>query len=243
MTTVSPPSGPETLTLGLAAPRRLPRGARIGLVAVLLALLAGGLVWRFRPGPVTLFSLSDVQGVYAGYEATNNASVIDLDRLDPEPGYVVPTACEPLFEATVLNRVPHGALDGVSTFWEQDRSAVSLFTYRFADLAGADREFRRLTNVFDNCRDSHVELHARPAIMGRLTAVPTDAAADGFAQISYVLTTDDGTEIVISVLGYRNTVSWQYRYDPLPGRYTALTAERLMESLAAQMADVIELHR
>jgi hypothetical protein len=242
VTTTSPPSGPETLNLGLGESRRLSRGATIALVAALLALVAGGLAWRFKPAPEPLFSLSDLQGVYAGYEG-NTASVIDLDRLYQEPGYVVPTACEPLFEATVLNRPPHAALDGVSTFWELNRSAVSLFTFRFADVASADREFRWLTNVFDNCHDAHIELHARPAIMGQLTAVPNDVAAGGFGQVGYVLTTDDGTKIAISVLSYRNTVTWQYRYDPVPGTYEPLTAQRVMESLADQMRDVINLHR
>jgi hypothetical protein len=77
--------------------------------------------------------------VYAGYDGTNEASVIDRRWTGEQDGYIVPTACGPLFEATVLNRVPQEALDGVGTFWEVNGSAVSLFTFRFADLAGADR--------------------------------------------------------------------------------------------------------
>jgi hypothetical protein len=118
-----------------------------------------------------LFSLSDLRGVRR-YEATNDASVIDRLHTQEETGYILPAACEPLFEATVLNRFPNQALDGVGTFWELNRSAVSLFTYRFADVAKADREYRRLATVLDNCRDVPVEVHARPASRGMLTATP-----------------------------------------------------------------------
>ena len=124
------------------------------------------MIWRFWPQQAPLFSLSSLQGVYAGMvrsDGTNDASVINPRLTSEEDGYIVPSACTPLFEATVLNRAPQDALDGVGTFWELNSSAVSLFTYRFADVAQADREFERLATVLDNCRDNRVEVHARPA--------------------------------------------------------------------------------
>ena len=105
-------------------------------------------------------------------DGTNDASVIDRRWTSEQEGYILPAACEPLFEATVLNRAPREALDGVGTFWELDRSAVSLFTYRFRDVASADREYQRLTAVLDNCRDVPVQVHARPASRGMLTVTP-----------------------------------------------------------------------
>jgi len=241
VTTASPQSQPEVLTVGLGDAGRLSRRSRYLLIALVLALLAGLLLWRFWPAPVPLFSLSDVQGVYAGMvrsDGTNDASVIDRRWSTEQEGYILPTACEPLFEATVLNRAPREALDGVGTYWQADPSAVSLFTYRFADVATADREYQRLAAVLDNCRDVPVQVHARPASRGMLTVTPPSAGADAPPQIAYVLTTNDGTKLAIHVLEFDNTISWQFRYEPVLGAYLPLTAERVMESLTDQMRAV-----
>jgi hypothetical protein len=243
VTTASPQSQPDVLTVGLGEAGRLSRRHRLVLVAVGLALLAGLVIWRFLPAPAPLFSLSDVQGVYAGFEGTNNASVIDSRWSSEQDGYIVPTACGPLFEATVLNRPPQEALDGVSTFWEVDRSAISLFTYRFADVAKADLEFNRLATVLDNCDQARVEVHARPATRGLLTRTPLAPDSDPPAQIGYVLTNNAGAKLAIHVLTFSNTVSWQFRYEPVPGAYQSLTAQRVMDSLADQMRAVQDLNR
>jgi hypothetical protein len=145
VTTASPQSEPEVLTVGPAEAGRLSRRGKFILVAGVLVLLAGLLFWRLWPAPPPLFSLDDLEGVYAGmvrHDGTSEASVIDRRWSSEQDGYILPAACEPLFEATVLNRAPREALDGVSTFWERDRSAVSLFTYRFPDVASADREYQ-----------------------------------------------------------------------------------------------------
>ena len=246
VTTASPQSEPDVLTVGLGEAGRLSRRGKFVLVAIVLALLAGLMVWRFLPARAPLFSLSDVQGVYAGMvrnDGTNSASVIDRRWSSEQDGYIVPAACGPLFEATVLNRPPPEALDGVSTFWEIDRSAVSLFTYRFADVSKADREFNRLATVLDNCDQAHVEVHARPASRGLLTRTPLAPESDPPAQIGYVLTNNAGAKLAIHVLAFSNTVSWQFRYEPVPGTYLPLTAQRVMDSLADQMRAVQDLNR
>ena len=243
MTMASPQSEPDILTVGLGEAGRLSRRGKIVLVAIVLALLAGLMVWRFLPARAPLFSLSDVQGVYAGFEGTNSASVIDSRWSSEQDGYIVPAACGPLFEATVLNRPPPEALEGVSTFWEVDRSAISLFTYRFADVADADREFNRLATVLDNCDQARVEVHARPATRGLLTRTPLAPDSDPPAQIGYVLTNNAGAKLAIHVLAFSNTVSWQFRYEPVPGTYSPLSAHRLMDSLTDQMRAVQELNR
>jgi hypothetical protein len=246
VTTASPQSKPDVLTVGLDEAGRLSRRVRFVLVVVGLALLTGLLVWRFMPAQSPLFSLADVQGVYAGMvrsDGTNSASVIDPRWSTEQDGYIVPAACGPLFEATVLNRAPQEALDGVGTFWELDRSAVSLFTYRFADVSKADREFNRLATVLDNCDQARVEVHARPASRGLLTRTPLAPDGDPPAQIGYVLTNNAGTKLAIHVLAFSNTVSWQFRYEPVPGAYLPLTAQRVMDSLADQMRAVQDLNR
>ena len=246
VTTASPQSEPDVLTVGLGEAGRLPRRRKLVLVAIALALLAGLMLWRFLPARAPLFSLSDVQGVYAGMvrnDGTNSASVIDSRWSSEQDGYIVPAACGPLFEATVLNRPPQEALDGVSTFWEIDRSAVSLFTYRFVDVANADREFNRLATVLDNCDHAHVEVHARPASRGLLTRTALASDSDPPAQIGYVLTNNAGAKLAIHVLAFSNTVTWQFRYEPVPGIYSPLTAHRLMDSLADQMRAVQDLNR
>ena len=90
VTTAPPQSEPDVLTVGLGEAGRLSRRGRLVLVAVVLALLAGLVVWRFLPAPAPLFSLSDLQGVYAGFEGTNNASVIDSRWSSEQDGYIVP---------------------------------------------------------------------------------------------------------------------------------------------------------
>jgi len=246
VTTARPQSGPDILTVGPDQGDRLSRRWVLALIAGGLALIAGLVYWRFQPVPAPVFSLPDLQGVYAGMvrsDGTNDASVIDRDRVSEESGYILPAGCEPLFEATVLNRVPHDAIDGVSTFWAIDRSAVSLFSYRFPDIAAANREYRRQGEALDHCRDAHVELHTRPAGAGVLIGLQRDPAGKTPAQLGYVVTTDRGTKIAVHVLAFSNTVSWQFRYEPVPGAYSPLTAQRVMESLADQMRSVQALHR
>jgi hypothetical protein len=246
VTTPSPQSKPELLTVGLGEAGRLSRRGKLVLVGAVVALLIGLMVWRFWPEPAPLFSLSDLRGVYAGMvrsDGTNDASVINPRLTTAEDGYIVPSACGPLFEATVLNRAPQAALDGVGTFWELNRSAVSLFTYRFSDVDQANQEFERLATVLDNCRDNRVEVHARPASRGLLTGTPIPADGDPPPQIGYVLTTNSGIKLAIHVLAFSNTVSWQFRYEPVPGPYSPLTAQRVMDSLTDQMRAVQDLNR
>ncbi|HEX6757231.1 MAG TPA: hypothetical protein VF086_02290 [Propionibacteriaceae bacterium] len=242
MTSASPQSEPEVLSVGMSEASRLSRRGKLVLVAVVVALLAGLTVWRFWPARAPLFSLSDLQGVYAGYDGTNGASVIDRRGSSEQDGYILPSACQPLFEATVLNRAPQEALDGVGTFWELNSSAVSLFTFRFADVAEADREFSRLVTVLDNCEQARVEVHAPPASRGLLTRTPMAPDSDP-AQIGYVLTTNSGIKLAVHVLAFSNTVSWQFRYEPVPGSYLPLTAQRVMDSLVDQMRAVQDLQR
>lgn len=209
-----------------------------------VAVVAGLVFWRLHPGPVPGFSLSDLRGVYAGMvrsDGTNDASVIDIQRVQQETGYIVPAGCQPLFEATVLNRPPRGALDGVGTFWAIDRSAVSLSSYRFADAASANREYERLAGVYDHCQGTYVEVHARPASRGMLAGLRRDPAGGRPAQLAYVLTTNDGTKLAVHVLTFNNTITWQFRYEPVPGAYTPVTAERVMDSLTDQMRAVQDM--
>jgi hypothetical protein len=246
VTTASPQSEPEVLTVGSGEAGRLSRRGKQVLIAVVLALLAGLMFWQLWPERAPLFSLSDLRGVYAGMvrsDGTSEASVINPRVSTEQDGYIVPSACTPLFEATVLNRTPQNALDGVGTFWEINSSAVSLFTYRFADVAQANGEFERLATMLDNCRDNRVEVHARPASRGLLTGVPIPADGDAPAQIGYVLTTNSDIKLAVHVLAFSNTVSWQFRYEPLPGTYSPLTAQRVMDSLTDQMRAVQDRNR
>jgi hypothetical protein len=209
-------------------------------------LLAGLLAWRFWPTRPPVFSLSDLQDVYYGMvrnDGTSEASVINPRLNHGQDGYIRPAACQPLFEATVLNRAPREALDGVGTFWELNGSAASLFTYRFPDVASAEREYQRLIAVLDNCRDVPVQVHARPASRGMLTVTPLSLDSNAPPQIAYVLTTNDGTKLAVHVLAFNNTLSWQFRYEPVLGAYLPLTAQRVMDSLTDQMRAVQDLRR
>jgi hypothetical protein len=242
--TASPQSEPEVLTVGLGEAGRLSPRAKFMIIAVVAALAAGLIAWRFWPAPAPLFTLSDLQGVYAGmvrHDGTSEASVINPRLNSEQDGYILPAACEPLFEATVMNRAPREALDGVGTFWEIDRSAVSLFTYRFRDMESTDREYQRLVAAVDNCRDVPVQVHARPASRGMLTIPPLSLETNAPPQIAYVVTTNDGTKLAVHVLIFSNTISWQFRYEPPLGADLQLTAQRVMDSLTDQMRAVQDL--
>ncbi len=62
-------------------------------------------------------------------------------------------------------------------------------------------------------------------------------------QIGYVLTTNDGTKLAFHVLEFDNTISWQFRYDPVPDADLALTTQRVMDSLTDQLRAVQDLNR
>jgi hypothetical protein len=246
VTTASPQSEPEVLTVGSGESGGLSRRGRFILVAMVIVLLAGLLVWRLWPAPAPLFTLNDLRGVYAGmvrHDGTSHASVINPRVNSEQEGYILPAACQPLFEATVLNRPPRDALDGVGTFWDIDRSSVSLFSYRFADVESADREYQRLAAVLENCRDVPVQVHARPASRGMLTLTPLILDSNAPQQMAYVLTTNDGTKLAVHILAFSNTVSWQFRYVPSLDTYLPVTAQQLMDSLTDQMRAVQDLIR
>jgi hypothetical protein len=74
VTTASPQSEPEVLTVGFGEAGRLSRRRKLIMAAVVQALLGGLLLWRFRPTPAPLFYLSDLQDVYSGmvrHDGTN----------------------------------------------------------------------------------------------------------------------------------------------------------------------------
>ena len=88
-----------------------------------------------------------------------------------------------------------------------------------------------------------IEVHARPASRGLLTRTPLAPDGDPPAQIGYVLTTNSGIKLAVHVLAFSNTVSWQFRYEPVPGTYLPLTAQRVMGLAGGSDALVQDLHR
>lgn len=92
VTTASPQSEPEVLTMGSGEAGRLSRRGKQVLIAVVVALLAGLMLWRFWPEQAPLFSLSDLRGVYAGMvrsDGTSEASVINPRLTTEEDGYII----------------------------------------------------------------------------------------------------------------------------------------------------------
>ena len=74
-----------------------------------------------------------------------------------------------------------------------------------------------------------------------LTATPLILEPNAPPQIAYVLTSNDGTKLVVHVLAFNNTISWQFRYEPVAGAYLPITAQRVMDSLTDQMRAVLDL--
>jgi hypothetical protein len=238
---VKPEPTVDILTHGSDRPRGLSRRGLAAVVVVALAVAGGLLAGRLWPAPPPPLRSADLQGVYAGMvrsDGLNDAAVIDPRRIVAEAGTVTPSGCEPLFEASVLNRPPPGALDGVGTFWALGPTGVSLFSYRFADAASAGREFARLAGAYDGCRGARVALTGRLAATGELAGLRRDRV-----QLAYVLDSSDGAKLAVHVLAFGNTVSWQYRYVPVPGPYDLQTPQNVMDSLADQMRAVRSLRR
>jgi hypothetical protein len=232
-----------------------PRGRRrlIAVVIVLAVVAAGFAGWRLWPRPAAPFSLGDLQGVYAGMvrsDGTNDASMLSRENFADTPMTVDPVACEPLFETTTFSRFPADALDGVGTYWPNDRVAISLFTFRFADPAGAQRQFQQIEAALSACADRPMRILPWPISepapnwvrvqSGLLTRTPTRPQQGVRMATAYLFTTDDGIKFAVAVFAYNNLVSWQFRYDPQSGPYDPLAADQLTYSLATQMRSVEE---
>jgi hypothetical protein len=161
---------------------------------------------------------------------------------------VEPAACGPLFEATTFSQFPADALDGVGTYWPNERVAISLFTFRFTDPAGAQTQFQRIEAAVSACADRPLRIYpwaiSEPAPnqvrvqSGHLTRSPTTPPEGVRLATAYLFTTDDGIKFAVAVFAYNNLVSWQFRYDPQPGPYDPIAAEQLTYSLATQMRAV-----
>jgi hypothetical protein len=181
-------------------------------------------------------------------DGTNDASVLSRENFADSPAAVEPEICEPLFDATTFSLFPTDALDGVGTYWPNDRVAISLFTFRFADPAAAQRQFDTIDAAVTACADRPMQILPR----GRSQPPTTEVRADSGTvtrtqsaqlrgvqqQVGYLFTTDTGVKFAVEVFAYNNLVSWQFRYDPHPGTYDPLAADQLSYSLAAQMRSV-----
>lgn len=239
------------LTTGLEPlSRGTKRGILIGIL-VLAVLVAGFGAWKLWPRPPEPFSLVDLRGVYAGMvrsDGTNDASVLSRENFAESPAAVDPDACEPLFEATTFSMFPADALDGVGTYWPNDRVAISLFTFRFADPAAAQAQFERIESAVATCADKPMQIlprgrgepptqriDAQSGVVSKTSAAPLE---DVHQQAAYLFTTDAGVKFAVQVFVYNNLVSWQFRYDPQPGSYDPTPAGQLDYSLATQMRAV-----
>ncbi len=252
------PADRDTVEVGSTDPfaRRLLTAA-LALVVVGVLVAAGLAGWHARPRPLPAFSPSDLAGVYSGMvrgDGTNDATAVDANGgWNTDPADVRPAECAPLFATTVFNQLPAGVDDGMSTYWQSNANAVSLVTLRFTDAAAADADFAGIKAALDRCQGradiilAKTQLepvvvvsatltqpagHAPPA--GHVKALVPPAKTVGYSYRS------DGL-FAVQVLGYANTVSWQFRYLPGTSGYDPVAAEQLMDGLLAQMVAVQEL--
>src|SRR3954452_3292424 len=174
-----PPVDPEVLALGTSAPDRTLRNALIVLVAALAVVAAGLVAWRIMPHPDPPITLDDLEGVYAGMvrsDGLNDASVLHRQSPSRNDASVDPAACLPLFDTTAFNQFPVEALDGVGTYWLVEPSAISLFTFRFADAQAADRAYRRVTAALSGCAGRQVRVSEPSAATGDLSRIEVTRA-------------------------------------------------------------------
>jgi hypothetical protein len=234
----SPP--PEQLVLGPRPDRRLPRWVPVAALAIGLLIVVGAAVWRFWPRPVEPLSLLELQGTYEGmvrHDGTNDASVLTRRSVAETPVTVTPAECSPLLEATMANRFPAAAIDGVGTYWIGQRSTIALFTLRFADTDQAEAERTRIADALDACTDRQITVRSQESSAAwQTTVVPTSTGSDD--QLGYTLAGPNGLT-AIQLMPYLNTVTWQYRYETGSAPYTPLAANQLMQSLHAQLDAVV----
>lgn len=201
-----------------------------------------GAAWQFWPRPLPDFTAEDLASAYSGMvraDGTNQVSVLTAGDLTEPPAKIVPDRCAPLFETTVSNQFPAGALDGVSTYWLKEGSAsIALVTYRFADAKAAQRQFSQVAGALTDCLDTRLRIDRRSNVSVVQQSVTPPPQVDNYT--SYLVSSPPATtRITIDVAQLTNTVTWQYRYDyERPAHYSPLAAQQLMGALVAQLQDV-----
>ena len=214
------------------------------LAALLVA--AGAAAWSLRPTPTDDFTFSDLQDVYAGMvraDGTNDAAIMNRDQPRPAPVAVSPETCLPLVETTLADRFPADALDGVSTYWlgQGPTSAVSLFTLRYPDQCDRGPASTRRSSMRSPTCDGNELTIGRN--QGLITATPVSYENGVRTQLGYLVTLATGDRYAISVLQYANTITWQFRLEFGNEPYEPYVAQRLMDSLMAQVLSIQELRR
>jgi hypothetical protein len=217
------------------------------IIALLVALLAaaGIAVWSLRPKPTDEFTFSDLQDVYAGMvraDGTNDAATMNRDQPRPPPDAVSPQSCLPLVETTLAERFPADALDGVSTYWlgQGPTSAVSLFTLRYPDTATAASKYQAIVDALAACDGTELTIGRN---QGLVTATPVSYENGVRTQLGYLVKLSTSDRYAISVLQYANTITWQFRLEFGNEPYQPYVAERVMNSLMAQVRSIQELRR
>lgn len=217
------------------------------MLGVIALVVAGLLAWQFWPRPVAPLTLTELQGVYAGMvrgDGTNDASLLRRDD-DPDSWTAAPAECAPLFDTTTFERFPPESVDGVGTFWLAERLGTSLFTFRFLDAAAASRAYRQVEGALTACEGQSVEIarqqppHRRQTL--KIVRTPVTSESGIREQLGYLYAPDDAARFAVHVVRYENTVSWQFRYDSAAGGYAPISAQRVMDSLVAQIQSVVDL--
>ena len=76
-----------------------------------------------------------------------------------------------------------------------------------------------------------------------VTATPVSYQSGVRSQLGYLVKLATGDLYAISVLQYANTISWQFRLEIGSQPYQPYIAQRLMDSLMAQVRSIEELRR
>ena len=237
--------GPEKMSAG---PVRLPtRTLRIvvgGLATLALITVAAVLGVRFYRAETSVVGLAQLRTTYAAFLAADGRNAVTEIapptaswHADPEVAVTRPARCAPITEAAMQQSFPMHALDGVSTFQDGGfNTAVSLFSYRFADRAAAEAEFERIATAARSC--DHTEIRVSKPLSADVgvalldTTVPeTDATVD-LRLASRV----DTSSFQITLARYKNVLSWQYTYRS--GAGTSVPDHHLLQALSSRLASI-----
>lgn len=237
--------GPETLSAGPTA--RSGRWVRVaGIVALVLLLVAaagyGGI--RFYRSRTSTVDLAQVKTAYGAFLAADGRNLVtELQRPAGHGGEnagtstTIPSRCAPITAAAMQQQFPSTAVDGVSTFQDGGfNTAVSLFSYRFADRPAAKAALQEIADAARACDHTRIEVSKPISTSARVDVLPTSVAgADGTVDVT--LTSQvDASSFQITVARYDNVLSWEYSYHS--GAAAAVPDHQLLQALTDRLVAV-----
>jgi hypothetical protein len=238
---------PEIMSFGPPVQNRRTRRILLTCCVVVALFVAGAGIWTLVPKPRPDLTAADLAGVYAGMvrsDGTNDVSTLNRAQHSERPVAISPTECTPLFDTTLSNQVPAGAIDGISTYWlNAGNASISLTTYLYRDTKAAAADYAAVVAALDGCVNTDLTVgRDRDVALERQQVIP---AITSKTYLSYVVSNaSDSGRFPVDLVQLNNTITWQYRYDyGAASAYSPVPAQQLMVGLISLMHAAQDTHR